>query len=569
MIVGTKKVSVYLKGLVGKDDFLSTTIESIMASIPENPEETKKNIFVISSDDVKSPRVRQPFADSLEQKHEGVRILYIDKTRAGLPGLDPKDFDIVIPNPPKGDKQKINDALQDLMRDIDQYEKGDKNFLSRESVDEDYEPPTTDLSEEDETTLLEEEVQSIPQVVEQIELPTELVSEPIEELPALVPPSHDGYMYHLKKMEGESLGAALILSEFAKAEFSSKEIEAELLKVDVKIEDVLNNKELYAEEKLSKLSELTEEKNKLKSDKDEAGVLSVDNIIDRLVESATNDDGALDSDNKPPIVALIDEMAKRLAKVTTELTAFERKHLEEMAEMEVKMGEIKAGIAGGFQKIREEKPVSSYHIVTSDMDSVSLSYMLARQSNDWGNNVAYIDLTNSGMLECFVNGIISVEDLLTGNFESGGLLVASSYDNDNPFSQVELDIESFKEMLEGLHSKFYEVIVSVGLDQLENIEKLKELTTVFTHLIDCTPANIRAERTAFGGNEDSLDKAILLNCLGNAEVIKDSLGMSKHTLDNLVVLEPIKEIREKVLNNEDPFEVESVQQVVKDIFNRV
>jgi hypothetical protein len=496
----------------------------------------------------------------LGNKHEGVRILYIDRTKAGLPGIDPSSFDLIVSNPPKGNKQVINDALQDLMRDVEQYEKGEQNFSYNEDT------PTTALSEDDATTLLFDETIAPPEAVAVSE---QLPANPVEQLPALVPPSHDGYMYHLKKMEGESFGAALILSEFAKAEFSSKELEQELLKVDAQIENVLNDNSLYAEEKLMKLSELTEDKNKLKEDKEKAGELSVDTIIDRLVESATNDDGALDSENKPPIVALIDEMAKRLASTNKVLNEFEIKHNDELSELKDKLSELRAGVSGGFNKISEEKVFTSYHIVTSDMDSVSMSYMIARQSKEWGNNVLYIDLTNSGFVECFVDKVLPIEALLSGEFEPSKLLVVSSYNKDNPFEQVEIDVAAFKEMLEGLHNKFNEVVVSIGLDQAGNIEKFKELTTSFTHLIDCTPANIRAERNQFGGVEDSTDRAILLNCLGNAEVIKDSLGLSKDTLNKLVVLEPLKEIRECVLNNKDPYDTESVQKVVKYILNLI
>lgn len=128
MIVATKSVDSMVKGVVSSDKLTIAKVESISTSIQLDPEisSPKKELFIISNDDLKSPRLRIDFIESLKSKHPKAKILFIAKNRRVIPGLDLELFTAVLNSP---SKPEVSEAIVELTKELEskgEYEISDE-----------------------------------------------------------------------------------------------------------------------------------------------------------------------------------------------------------------------------------------------------------------------------------------------------------------------------------------------------------------------------------------------------------------------------------------------------------
>lgn len=114
MIVSTKNGSSVIKRVIGNDKSVVISIDHLIQELSIDPYASKprRDCYIVSDDDLKSPRVRSQFEQQVAAKHPNIKIIFINKKQknpmysGNVPGID---IMLTVPKP-----EDISNAIASL-----------------------------------------------------------------------------------------------------------------------------------------------------------------------------------------------------------------------------------------------------------------------------------------------------------------------------------------------------------------------------------------------------------------------------------------------------------------------
>ena len=287
MVVATKSVDAILKGIVSPDKLMLARMDSIIKSIQLDPaiSSPKKELFVISNEDIKSAKVRKDFLEALNTKHSDCVIMFINKRGVDIPGITPDLFNSYI-NKPK--HEDVRDAFVSLVEEAE--------AKAKFSVDDDLgeidkmpegvvSVPTTEEPEEVEEEVKEEE----PIRIEEVEVP--------EEQPQ-VEPEHDlTLIERIRQAENwaalgavsKEINASRVVQEIASTNATFKQSEAYVAALQESITAIMMDPDIDVKSKLDKVHAIMCDKSFISAKTSSIIEQNVEMIVRLLTEKASEE----------------------------------------------------------------------------------------------------------------------------------------------------------------------------------------------------------------------------------------------------------------------------------------
>jgi hypothetical protein len=280
MIIATKTVDSLLKGLVNSDSLMISRLESIMSSIQLDPNisQPKKEMYILSSDDIKTPNSRKLFIESLDSKHQNSIIMFINKTNKEIKELNTNIFDSYLVKPSKDNvKQKLLELVQESENKtkFKQSEiKEEDNFSIKNMVGE--------IKKED---IKEDNIQEVSIT---LDLPKE---EKVEEV------NDTGYNDLLSRIQRtenwaslttivSEVSASRIVQEITKANASFRQSENYISSLYENIDAILSNPTYSIETQLSKVRAILHDKAHIKAKTNSIVEQEVEKIIKVIIDKS-------------------------------------------------------------------------------------------------------------------------------------------------------------------------------------------------------------------------------------------------------------------------------------------
>lgn len=282
MVVATKSVDSLLRGIVSPDKLMISRLDSISKAIQLDPNisEPKKEMFVVSTDDVKNIKVRKEFMDSVESKHPECLVMFVSKNGRVTPDIDTNLFDSFLSKPKKDD---IRNAFIQLIEASEQRAQAS----STTSVD-----TPEEYSEEAPAA-----VETKPEYNDGWD-DTPAVSLKVEEAPAPKAPVKEStdidLVDRIRRTESwagitsvvSEVNAANILREVSEANMTFKQSEAHIAALQENINAIMCNPEYDTSTRLSKVHSILCDKAYIKSKTNSIIEQNVEAIINVIVEKA-------------------------------------------------------------------------------------------------------------------------------------------------------------------------------------------------------------------------------------------------------------------------------------------
>lgn len=290
MVVATKSVDALLKGLIKPDELMFSKIDAIAKFIQLDPSisSPKKDLFIISSDDMKNVKMRNDFVDALSKKHPLTLILYVNKTGKAVQGLEDNKFDRVIVKPTK---QTMRDIIIELVTESERK----REFQASQEIGEidSFNPQFPDrIDVEDREGRLDhskKKEESTP-----IDVPED-AKEDIEQTTT----SSDGQteftlLERIKQAENwasiatiaKEVNASKIVQEIASTNAAFRQTETYITALEENITGILANPENTINDKLSKVRATLHDKAVISAQNNSIIEQSVNQIILALVDKS-------------------------------------------------------------------------------------------------------------------------------------------------------------------------------------------------------------------------------------------------------------------------------------------
>lgn len=278
MIIATKTVDSTIKGIVSPDKLMITRLDSIETSLQLDPNllNPKREMFIISSDDLKNPKVRHAFMESLKKKHPECMIMYINKIGREFNDIDTTLFDFYLVKPKKED---VKLKFTELVNALESKEKSTGKAISKvEEFNIEDSVPKQDMYQEEE-----------PEPVVTLNIPKEVpITKPLEvntelNLLSRIKQSEDWASINAIAAE---VSASKIVKEIAESNASFKHSETYVLALSENITSILSNREYSTQERLSKVRAILHDKAYISAKNNSIIEQSVEQIITAIVDKA-------------------------------------------------------------------------------------------------------------------------------------------------------------------------------------------------------------------------------------------------------------------------------------------
>lgn len=280
MIVATKNVDALLRGLVVQDNLMISRVETIETAIRLDPNisDPKKELFVISNDDLKNTKARRSFMESLRQKHPMCIVMYINKIGHEYPDVDVDMFDSYLSKPKKDDVKaefiKLVEAIEakaklnigDDLGSPAAYKPKEAVFVSNTNAEEEVDEPVVTLDISDVKAPVEEKIED-------------------SELGLLEAIKRSENWAALSVIAGE-VNAARIVQEVTEANASFRQSETYVTALSENVTAILSNPEYDVQTQLSKVRAILHDRSYVKAKNNSVLEQCVEEIIMALVDRA-------------------------------------------------------------------------------------------------------------------------------------------------------------------------------------------------------------------------------------------------------------------------------------------
>lgn len=294
MIVATKSVDALIKGIVKPEDLMISRIESIVSGVQLDPSLSvpSKEMFVISNDDVKNPKIRKELAAAVRAKHPKAIIMYINKLGKDIPDIEKSMFDSYLSRPKPVD---VREAFNKLVQDIEEKSKFDPNASVGDP--EAYKPPVPAA-----------EPTSVPEAVDDNPVTLEVPVE--EEKPVVVESSGNALVDRIRSAENyaqlmtvaKEVNAANIVREISEANVTFRQSENYVNSLSENIIAILANPEYDTTTQLSKVRAILHDRAYTKAKTNSIIEQSVESIVIALVDKAREEVTSRTSDMNEKIL---------------------------------------------------------------------------------------------------------------------------------------------------------------------------------------------------------------------------------------------------------------------------
>lgn len=330
MIVATKTVDSLLKGVVSRDSLTISAMETICKSIQLDPDITspKKEMYVVSSDDIKNPKIRNEFEAAMMMKHPQSLIMYINKNGRPVSGLNEELFDAYIVKP---NRETIKEKFISLVNESEA--KAQFKVSDNIEVPEVYTPETPSFPNqaENEVSATSENVVSLNfnnQVEPTLDIPDEDRN--------LVNRIRQSENFAALTIISQEVNASRIVQEITEANATFRQSENYVTALSENITAILSNPDYDMTTRLEKVRSILHDRAYIKAKNNSILEQSVEQIIVAIVDVAKTEVEAKTAEmdekilrafkhrgaNEAPNVRLSTIIENR-AKVLIELTALD------------------------------------------------------------------------------------------------------------------------------------------------------------------------------------------------------------------------------------------------------
>lgn len=293
MIIATRSADTLATKAFGKKEVAISTITQVITQLPVDPliSHPRRDAYIVTSDDVKSPRVKQQFLDAVQKKHPDAIIVYVSKSaKTSIEEGDGIDSVLVRPKFDQlsakvqelvsihADKEAIHSSAEDAPEQLGLYKPSLRGF----DLEEQEEPEEEQEVEEEYELPIPEE----PEEVEEIVAPTEPTrDEPLEIVERF---KSAGRVHDIAALSRELTANALIKDVMDKSSTYAN-AEEKLKALENQIYTVMASTEIPTlEQKLERVRALLHDKNYYKSRMDTVLEQRIEGIIDTVI-STTKD----------------------------------------------------------------------------------------------------------------------------------------------------------------------------------------------------------------------------------------------------------------------------------------
>ena len=283
MIVATKSVDALLKGVISPDKLMISRIDSISKSLQLDPNIStpKKEMFVVSNDDIKNARLRNEFLSAVKSKHPECLIMYINKNGRDIKEVDSSLFDAYLVKPKRED---IRDKFCELVIESEAKAK----FKIKDTID-----TPEKFNFEEANPVNEPEVPEEP-APEEAPLVTLEVTEEIKEEPKEPEPEDMNILDRIRRSESwaaltaitEEINASRIVQEITQVNASFNQSEQYVAALCENITAILSNPDYDTSTKLSRVRSIMHDRAYIKAKNNSIIEQSVESIITALVDKA-------------------------------------------------------------------------------------------------------------------------------------------------------------------------------------------------------------------------------------------------------------------------------------------
>lgn len=286
MIVCTRTGDSLSRSAFGKNNVAVSKIDAMMDAFKLDPNLTKpsKEAFVITSDDVRSPKVKQQFLTAAATKHKDVKIVYIirsgkDDTAVG------NGIDVVLTKPKPDELAEVLRNLVEtiaskapIMSSADEIPKGIEKYTPKEFQQEDKQNDQQEL----EVNQVEEEPEElhVPQPEEVVEdyAPTKRTSSMVDRINECNKVAD----IHILTKE---LTAAAVVKDLIKENQEYASIENKLKGIQEKMYTIMADKSIKSlEERLDRVRALVYDKEYYKAKNNTVIEQRIEDIIKTITE---------------------------------------------------------------------------------------------------------------------------------------------------------------------------------------------------------------------------------------------------------------------------------------------
>lgn len=285
MIVATKTVDSLLRGVISPDALQISRIDSVIESMQLDPNISgdKKEMYVISNDDIKNPKVRKEFELAVRNKHPQSLIMYLNKNGRIIKGIEPEMFEAYLVKPKR---EEVKAKFFDLVAEAE--------AKAKFTVDDDIGTPEefniedttiTKITEEDSNKKVvkeEDEVISLKYVEE--EVATAIDDEVTE--PSLLQRIKDAENWASITEIAKEVTASRILQEITEANASFKQSENYVTSLNENITAIIANPEYDTTTRLSKVRAILHDRAHLKAKNNSVVEQSVEEMIKAIIDVA-------------------------------------------------------------------------------------------------------------------------------------------------------------------------------------------------------------------------------------------------------------------------------------------
>lgn len=298
MIVATKTVDGLLKGVVARDSLMISNMESISKSIQLDPNisSPKKEMYVVSNDDVKNPKIRMEFEEAMKHKHPESLVMYINKNGRPIPGMDEQLFDAYIVKPNR-------DAVKEKFISLVEEAEAKAQFKVSDKIEtpDTYVPSAPNVQA---ATNNEVAASAEPAVVLHYEEPKpEPVQESENDDTNLLNRIRQSENWAALNAVAQEVNASRVVQEIAEANATFRQSENYVTALSENITAILANPEYDTTTQLSKVRAILHDRAYTKAKTNSIVEQSVEQIILALVDKAKNEVESKTADMDEKILA--------------------------------------------------------------------------------------------------------------------------------------------------------------------------------------------------------------------------------------------------------------------------
>lgn len=424
MIVATKTVDSLLKGVVSRDSLMISAMESISKSVQLDPEMStpKKELFVVSNDDVRNPKIRNEFESAMMMKHPKALVMYINKSGKNIEGMTPNLFDVYIEKPKRGE---IATRFAELVEEAER--KAQFKVSDVVETPEEYSPQAPEPAAE---TVEEESAASSESAVTlQYQEPVAPEPEPQDEEIGLLNRIKSSENWAALQAVAQEVSASRVVQEIAEANASFRQSENYVTALSENITAILANPEYDTTTQLAKVRSILHDRSYVKAKTNSIVEQSLEQIILSLVDKA-----------KLEVETKTSEMNERI------LSAFKRKESQEAPNVRL-------------STIIENRSKTLLELTALDLEIKGIASKCMSTVNDTVDNVisSSVASTQSPILDSQIKARY-------GEIVPANLLTVL----DNLFQIGESSTESFGQMSEAVNSTIRKLYSLLALYQEES-----------------------------------------------------------------------------------------------------